>query len=86
MKPDFSKFSDEVLADKMSKRLLWLEAAYQEAAERADKAAGDDRCGPMAEVALEFKGIQYGLKQLHCQASITACKALNIPMPRSGER
>ena len=86
MEPNFSKFSDLELSDKMSKRLLWLEAAYQEAAERADMVADNDRTGASAEIALEFKSIKYGLQQLHCKASILACKALNIPMVRGGER
>lgn len=78
--------SNEELAAAMSRRLIWLEAAYDEAARRADDVAGDDRASPAAKLAMGFKNIHYQLKALHCTASVLGQEAVSMPIARSGER
>lgn len=70
-----------------------LAKLYDDAAERADKAAGDDRMSQAAEIALGFKALSHKAdaggsnhKADHCQASILGAKAISLPMPRSGDR
>lgn len=78
--------SNKELEAKMSQRLLWLEHAYKEAAERVDTMANGDQTSELAKAALRLKGIHYSLKSLHTDASIVACMVLGTPMPKSGER
>ena len=78
--------TDDELRKKMSQRLIWLEKAYDESAERLDAAAGDDRHGELAEAALQAKQIGYKLRDVHIDASLLENKVVGQPMPRSGER
>ena len=76
---DFSNLSDDELEAKISKRNMWIEAAYLEAMERAERAG-------QQEYALRFRQLNLKHRALHIDASIMANEIKNTPLPRGGER